>query len=191
MIGRWSLLACSILALAVALVACDDDGGDGDGASPAASPEATALTVADWADQVCALAVEAADTLDVPDTEDPSALTLEERKQRASEVLAPRAEALGETADQIAALEPPQPAAEFHEVLHTTMADISIAWLDLVDVADRAQSGVQIDAGNETFMQAQDVADAEVVDAYEALGADVTAALSQPEDCGILNEIRS
>lgn len=179
MIDCRSLFAFSLLALSAALVACDD--GDTGGA--------TAPTVADWADRVCALSVEAADTLDTPEA--PAALTLEERKQRAAEVLAPRAQALGETAQELFALQPPQPAAEFHEVLHTTMADISGAWLDLVDAAGRAESADELDAANEIFIQAQDDADAEVIAAYEALDDQVTAALSQPEDCGILNEIRS
>jgi hypothetical protein len=112
-------------------------------------------------------------------------------KQRAAEVLAPRAEALGATADEIAALEPPEGAAGFHEVLQTTMAAVSSAWLDLVDVAERAESAEEIDAANNVFIQAQNEADAAVIAAYHVLDKEVTAALSQPEDCGILNEIRS
>jgi hypothetical protein len=148
------------------------------------------LTVEAWAEEVCALSVEAANTLDTPNPVDPATLTLEERKQRATEVLAPRARALGETAQQVRALQPPPAAAEFHEVLHATMADVSGAWLDLVDGADRAASADELNAANEIFIQAQDEADAQVIAAYEALDDEVTAALSQPEDCGVLNEIR-
>ena len=78
MISVRSPFAWSVLALAVALVACGDGDTGGNRQSPTASLEPTALTVADWADQVCALAVEAG--LDVPGTDDPSTLTLDERK---------------------------------------------------------------------------------------------------------------
>ena len=192
MIGFRSLLACSVLALFATLVACGDGDNAGSRQSPTAGPgDATALPVPAWVDQVCALAVEAANTLNTPGPTVPVTPTLEERKQRATDVLAPRARALAETARKIRALQPPEPAGEFHEVLQTTMADISSAWLDLVDAADRAESSDQIDAANATFIQAQDNADAMVIAAYQALDAEVTAALSQPEDCGILNEIRS
>jgi hypothetical protein len=190
MIGFRSLQACSVLALIGALVACGN--GDNDRAKPAATPSAAAaLTLDVWADKVCALAVEAADTLGAAGPVNAEAMSLEERKQRAAEVLAPLAKSLGATADELAALEPPEAAADFYDVMQTTMADISSAWLELVAAAGAAQSGAEIDAANEAWTQAQDAADAEVVAAYEALDSEVTAALSQPEDCGILNDIRS
>ena len=192
MIGFRSLFKCPVLALTVALVACGDGDSAGNRQSPTAGPgDATALTVTAWVDQVCALAVEAADALGAAGAVNPEAMSLEERKQRAAEVLTPLAEALGVTAQDLAGLHPPEPAGEFHEALQTTMADISSAWLDLVDAADRAESSDQIDAANATFIQAQDNADAKVIAAYQSLDAEVTAALSRPEDCGILNEIRS
>ena len=192
MIGFRSLFGCTVLALTVALVACGAGDKAGNRQSPTAGPgDATALPVTAWVDQVCALAVEAANTLNTPSPGVPGTPALEERRQRATDVLAPRAEALGTTADKIAALEPPQAAAGFHEALQTTMAAVSSAWLALVDVAGRAESAEELDAANETFIQAQDNADAKVIAAYDALDRQVAAALSQPEDCGILNGIRS
>jgi hypothetical protein len=190
-IGRRLLAACLALGLAVALLACSDDDGGGDGASPAASPEATPLTMAEWAVQVCAFSVEAADTLDVPGTDDPSTLTLEEREERAADVLAPRAEALSETAEDIAALEPPEEAAGFNAVIATTMADVAAAWLDLVAVAETARTGDDLDTANQAFLNTQNEADRDVIAAYQSLGADAKAAVSQEEDCGVLNDIRS
>ena len=174
-----------------ALFACGDDSADSNRASPTSSPSgAAALSVSDWANQVCALSVQAANTLDTsPD--DPATLTLDERKQRAAEVLAPRAQALGKTARELSALQAPGPAAAFHEVLHTSMARVSAAWLDLVDEAGRVESADQLNAANQIFIQAQDQADAEVIAAYEALADQVTVALLLLQDCGILNDVRS
>lgn len=175
-----SLFPLSLLALAAAFVACG--GGDTGGGR---------LALDDWADQVCALSVDAAATLDARGPEDPSALSLDERKLRAAEVLAPRARALAATAVDLSDLRPPKAAAGFHDTLYTTMADVYGAWLALVDEAVRAETTEQIDAANALFIQAQTVADAEVVAAYEALDEQVKAALSQPASCGILDEIRS
>ena len=191
MTRRRPLFVCCALALAVALVACGDGDGGGDRQSPAASPGDAALSVEAWAGQVCALSVKAADTLDVPGPEDPETLALDQRKQRAADVLAPLAQALGVTAQDLADLQPPAAAAELHDVLRTTMADISLAWQDLVDAAERAESSEELNAANDVLIQAQNEADAAVIAAYHVLDREVTAALSEPEDCGILNEIRS
>jgi len=187
------LVAASVVAAAASLFACSG-GGSGNGSegrqTPALSP-LPALALVDWAERVCALSVEAAGTLDPPAVGDPETPTLAERKQRAAEVLAPRAEALAGTAQELAGLQPPEPAAGFHETLQTTMAGIAAAWQDLVDAAEQAQSGEKIDAANGVWTQAQNEADAAVIAAYDRLDDETTAALSQPEDCGILNQIRS
>ena len=188
------LVAGCALAVVAALVACTNGGDSGNGDSedspaPAASP--TPLALDDWVDQVCALAVEAADTLDVPGPEDPETLTLAERKQRAAEVLAPRARALEETGQDISRLEPPQEAAEFNEVLRITMLDVASVWTDLVNEAEQAESDERLNQANDVFVQGQNEADAAVIAAYDALDDETTAALSEPEDCGILNDIRS
>jgi hypothetical protein len=190
---RFLFVGCVFtVALVAALAACSEDEGDSDRAKLAGSPSAAATINLDvWADKVCALAVEAADTLDAAGAANPGAMSLEERKQRAAEVLAPLAKSLGATADEFAALEPPEAAADFYEVMQTTMADVSSAWLDLVAAAGAAQSDADIDAANEAWTQAQEDADAAVVASYATLDAEAKEALSLPEDCGILNEVRS
>lgn len=190
------LLAGCALAVAAALVACTDgDNGSGNGGgsedsqAPAASP--TPLALDDWVEQVCALAVEAADTLDVPGPEDPETLSLQERKQRAADVLTPRARALKETGQDISRLEPPEEAAEFNEVLRITMLDVASIWQDLVTEAEQSESAERLNQANDVFIQGQNEADAAVLAAYDALDDETAAALSEPEDCGVLNEIRS
>lgn len=190
MIGYRPLFACSVLVLNGALFACGG-GDDNSGTSQTASPvAATPPTVTQWAEQVCALSVEAADALKT-DPVDTSVMSLAERKQRAAEVLAPRAATLRDVAREISGLQSPQLTAEFHTVLHTTMADVAAAWQRLVDTAESAQSIDELNAANDVFTQAQDQADVKVVVAYGALDGQATAALSQPADCGVLNNIRT
>jgi hypothetical protein len=190
LIGYRPLFACSVLAVSGALFGC---GGNDDksGQSPTASPAVTTpLTVTQWAEQVCTLSVDAADALNT-DPVDTSVMSLDERRQRAAEVLAPRAATLGDVAREISGLQSLQLTAEFHTVLHTTMADVAAAWQRLVDTAKNAQSVDELNAANDAFTHAQDLADAKVVIAYGALDGQATAALSQPADCGVLNNIRT
>lgn len=185
-----SLIAASILALSLGILGCGDDDRD-TSPTPTASPTAAPLSLTEWARQACAFAVQAADTENIPGPQDPSTLSFEERKQRAADVLAPRADALAETAQAIAALHPPESAAAFHGVFHMTMSDVAAAWHTLVDTAAQAQTAAELDGANEVYIQAQASADARVITAYDALANEVTAALATPVDCGVLNDVRS
>jgi hypothetical protein len=142
-----------------------------------------------WAQELCVLSADAAEQLAVPEAS-PPAVTLEERVQRAMDVLKPRAEALDMTANAIGALNAPAAAVEFNETVHSTMSDVAAGWLDLVAAAEEAESTQDLDAANTVWIERQTAADSEVATAYQQLDADVSDALAQPADCGVLNEVR-
>lgn len=177
------MAALGLLASLALACGSDDD-------APVASPLRT-LTLTEWSEDLCALSAVAADTLDVAGPKNPETLTLEERKQRAADILAPRAASLTTTAEAVSALQAPGAAAAFQEVFESTMSDVAAGWQDLVDAAARAQSFGELDAANGAWLQVQDEADGSVIAAYRNLDDQTTAALVQPEDCGILNEIGS
>lgn len=148
----------------------------------------------EWGKQVCALSVKAAGALDVPGLVSPATLTLEARKQRAAEVLAPRAAALAAAAEELAAVQPPKEVEEFsgtftnyHAALQRTIADLAMAWQNLVNSAASAQSEDEINAANEVLMRADDNGDQTILLNPWSVSNDMRAALTAPEDCGILN----
>jgi len=187
------LVAAGLLAVAaVLLAACSDS------APPPATPTPTPLSLDDWAEQFCALSAEAADTLDVPAPEDPETLTLEERREWVFEVVAPRVEALDGTAEELAAMHQPlavvddaQGFLDIHEMLLPELGRITAA---LSRVVYAAKYGTEeINTAYDRFVRVQN----EVVESLESyycnnwvVSDETRAALSQPQDCGLLNGIR-
>ncbi len=155
------------------------------------------LTVAEWGKQVCALSVKAAAALDVPGVGSPEVLTLTARKERAAEVLAPRANALAAAAAELAAIQLPRAVqassgtfANYHAVLQRTIADLATAWQALVNSAASARSAEEINAANVVLMRADDKADQtlDLVGNPYLVSGEMRKALAEPEDCGILNK---
>lgn len=187
--------------LAALSTAC---GGNGGQSSPTGSlPEEPSgapaqLSLVDWAERICALSAEAAGTLDVPDPENADAMTLGDRKRWVAEVLAPRVEALSKTADEMDRVRPPSTVAtaagefqDFHRLLQLSLADIAAAMGGVV-VAAKFGSEEEVRAANDVFIRAQ----AEVIDSLYGAWVWLTddemrAALGQPEDCGVVSEVRA
>lgn len=186
---RFSLILATFVAAAALLASsCSDR------VPPSATPTPTPLSMDDWAERVCALAVEVADTLDVPDRE--SQGTLAERKQWVAGTVAPRAEALALIEEDIAALQPPPEVAEFsgsfidyHADFQLTVNRIVRAWRELVDTAEEAQSTEEIEAASIAFFRAKREAIARMMTFDNAwlVSGEMKDALSQPRDCGFLH----
>jgi hypothetical protein len=73
------------------------------------------------------------------------------------------------------------------------MAVIATAWAGMVNAAEFG-SKEEINAANDVFVQAQNEATVDLKSHYTnnwVMNDEIRAALSQPQDCGILNPVRS
>jgi len=200
---RFSLILATFAAAAALLATSCAGNGDNDsptGSPPAAGSPSATLSFKEmwllgaWGERVCALAVEVADTLDVPDTE--SQGTLAERKQWVAEIVAPRVEELALIEEDIAILQPPDEVVEFsgsftnyHDAFRRTVNIIAGAWQALVDTVGEAQSAEEVDTASVAFARAKQQAMAEMLtfDNAYLVSREMKDALSQPKDCGFLH----
>jgi len=200
---RFGLVVVTLAAagLAVLSTSC---GGNGSQGTPTERPseepsgDLPQLSLVDWAERVCALSAEASDTLDIPGPENAEAMTLGDHRRWVAEVMAPRAEALSNTANEMGSLQPPGTVAraagefqDFHRLLQASLADIAAA-LGGVVVAAKFGSEEEVNAANDVFIRAQ----AEVIDSLYGAWVWLTddemrAALGQPRDCGVVSEVRA
>ena len=81
---------------------------------------------------------------------------------------------------------------DFHRALQSELDNIARAWANVVDVAAQAQSAEEINAAETVFIRTHgELADSLAAAWFWHVKYDeIRAALSQPLDCGILNQIR-
>jgi len=124
-----------------------------------ATPQATATptpdeltaeeAVAAWGRQVCAAASAfTVDFLRSGDSQDPSALELEARKERAAAMFPVQYDAVRRAANILEAIDPPQRTSELHRLLLTTYRDLEAALREQEEIIAEATSPEEIADSN-------------------------------------------
>ncbi len=118
-----------------------------------ASPTPDELTaeeaVAAWGRQVCAAASAfTVDFLRSGDSQDPSELGLEARKERAAAMFPVQYDAVRRAANILEAIDPPQRTSELHRLLLTTYRDLEAALREQEEIIAEATTGEEIADSN-------------------------------------------